>query len=518
MGDEERQTSSEKRRGDSIEGGFSILLGEESIRTFMSSGDFSSARELERFIELGARIEGRFTEEGSRSILAMSVGENRLSRDFAVLQIAHILAKHGKEVLIVDCDFFSPGLSGLVENTEDHGFLDLLLYGSSLKTVARPTGIDGVIVVGPGSFPVSRTIPFAMKEFIKVRDFLSRSNDVVIYCSTLYTDDGTVNPFASLVDSIFLSCRLEEMPEGQLQKNLGDLGSDLPPTDLVCFGDDGKVYSEEDVQLPDVLGDVPGEDADEAKDEGQQDEQYEAAAIEKTAELESDGKRRGGGMNLPRLVTSVVVIVVVVFLVWWFMIHKSISEKEGESKTAELVQKQRDVKEMKDRSQGEAAATAVEEEMGTDTGEQGAGTDTGDQGTGTDTGDQEVDRTSEKPAEKPVEKKIVDDEPAAGEAAAGQAPSISEPVTVTPAPEGSYYAVHVASFREIGRAGQETDYLEKKGHSAVVIATEVSGQTWYRVYVGEYRTREEAAAMRLQLLDLSRIGYARVVTLKDSNN
>jgi hypothetical protein len=330
MGDEERRTSSENRRGDSIEGGFSILLGEESIRTFMSSGDFSSARELERFIELGARIEGRFTEEGSRSILAMSVGENRLSRDFAVLQIAHILAKHGKEVLIVDCDFFSPGLSGLVENTEDHGFLDLLLYGSSLKTVARPTGIDGVIVVGSGSFPVSRTIPFAMKEFIKVRDFLSRSNDVVIYCSTLYTDDGTVNPFASLVDSVFLSCRLEEMPEGQLQKNLGDLGSDLPPADLVCFGDDGEVYSDEDVRLPAVPGDVPGEDADEARDEGRQEEQYEAAAIEKTAELESDGKHRGGGMNLPRLVTSVVVTVVVVFLVWWFMIHKSISEKEGE--------------------------------------------------------------------------------------------------------------------------------------------------------------------------------------------
>jgi cell division septation protein DedD len=507
MGDEERRTSSEKRRGDSIEGGFSILLGEESIRTFMSSGDFSSARELERFIELGARIEGRFTEEGSRSILAMSVGENRLSRDFAVLQIAHILAKHGKEVLIVDCDFLSPGLSGLVENTEDHGFLDLLLYGSSLKTVARPTGIDGVIVVGSGSFPVSRTIPFAMKEFIKVRDFLSRSNDVVIYCSTLYTDDGTVNPFASLVDSVFLSCRLEEMPEGQLQKNLGDLGSDLPPADLVCFGDDGEVYSEEDVRLPAVLGDVPGEDADEARDEGQQEEQYEAAAIEKTAELESDGKHRGGGMNLPRLVTSVVVTVVVVFLVWWFMIHKSISEKEGESKTAELVQKQRDVKEMKDRSQSEAAA--VGEETGTDTGEQGAVTDPGDQ---------EVDRIPEKPDEKPVEEKIVDDEPAAGEAAAGQAPPISEPGTVTPAPEGSHYAVHVASFRETGRAGQETDYLEKKGHSAVVIATEVSGQTWYRVYVGEYRTREEAAAMRLQLLDLSRIGYARVVTLKDSNN
>ncbi len=476
MGDEERGASSEGRRGDPVEGGFSILLGEESIRAFMSSGDFSSARELERFIELGARIEGRLTEEGSRSILALSVGENRLSRDFSVLQIAHILAKHGKDVLIVDCDFLSPGLSGLVENTEDHGFLDLLLYGSSLKTVARSTGIDGVIVVGPGSFPVSRTIPFAKKEFTKVRDFLSHSHDVIIYCSTLYTDDGTVNPFASLVDSIFLSCRLEEMPEGQLQKNLGDLGSDLPPVDLICFGEDGEVPSQEEAPFIQGagLGDERGKETDEDEEEGRREEQYEAAAIEKTADLESDGKMESGGMNLPRLVTSVVVIVVVVFLAWWFMIHKSISDKEGESKTAELVQKQRDVKEMKDRSQDEVIPYAVEEETGVDTGEKEAGT--------------------------------------------GQALSSPEPRAVTTAPEGSYFAVHVASFRETGRAGNETDYLEKKGYDAVVIATEVSGRAWYRVYVGEYRTREEAAAIRLQLLDLSRIGYARVVTLKDSNN
>ena len=55
MGGEEREMPSEARKCDPIEGGFSILLGEESIRAFMSSGDFSSAREMERFIELGAQ-------------------------------------------------------------------------------------------------------------------------------------------------------------------------------------------------------------------------------------------------------------------------------------------------------------------------------------------------------------------------------------------------------------------------------------------------------------------------------
>jgi len=500
MGDEERGMPEEGRKGDHVEGGFSILLGEESIRTFMSSGDFSSARELDRFTELGAKVEGRITEEGSRSILAMSVGENRLARDFAVLQIAHILAKHGRDVLIVDFDFLAPGLSGLVENQEDQGFLDLLLYGSSLKTVTRPTGIDGVTVVGPGSFPVSRTIPFAKKEFTKVRDFLSRSHDVIIYCSTLYTDDGTVNPLSSLVDSIFLSCRLEEMPEGQLQKNLGDLGSELPPADLVCFGEDGAASPGEKEFMPPVpVNEEPGEEAVESGEEDGEEEKYAAAAIEKTADLESDGKRGSGGMNLPRLVTSVVVVFVVVFLVWWFMIHKSISTKEGESRTAELVQKQRDVKEMKDRSQDETTVAGTEEEAGAIIGDTAM-----------------IEKPEVETADEPVVEKT-DDGAASGDGA-DHAPPVSKPVTVTPAPEGSFYSVHVASFREISRAGTETDYLEKKGYEAIVIAAEVKGQSWYRVYVGEFETKEEAVATRLQLLDLSRIGYAKVVTLKNSDN
>lgn len=509
MGEEERGMPGEERKGDHVAGGFSILLGEESIRTFMSSGDFSSARELDRFVEIGARVEGRIAEEGSRAILAMSVGENRLARDFAVLQIAHILAKHGRDVLIVDFDFLSPGLSGIVENPEDHGFLDLLLYGSSLKTVVKPTGIDGVSVVGPGSFPVSRTIPFAQKEFTKVRDFLSRSHDVIIYCSTLYTDDGTINPLSSLVDSIFLSCRLEEMPEGQLQKNLADLGSDLPPADLVCFGEDGAASTEEkEFMLPAPLDEESGEGAAESGDGTVEEEKYGPEAIEKTADLESDHKRRSGGMNLPRLVTSVVVVFVVVFLVWWFMIHKSITNKEGESRTAELVQKQRDVQEIKDRNQDGTAVDGTEEEISAE--------GQADQKT------PPVEEPADKPVDETVKESAVEktDDVATVETEkeADTSPPVSKPGTVTPAPEGSYYSVHVASFKEMSRAGTETDYLEKKGYEAIILDADVNGQKWYRVYVGEFGTKEEAAATRMQLLDLSRIGYAKVVTLKNANN
>ncbi|MDD3643264.1 MAG: SPOR domain-containing protein, partial [Candidatus Krumholzibacteria bacterium] len=98
--------------------------------------------------------------------------------------------------------------------------------------------------------------------------------------------------------------------------------------------------------------------------------------------------------------------------------------------------------------------------------------------------------------------------------AAGAQPE-KTPETATPAPAGSHFAVHVASFRETQRAGRETDYLEKHGYVASIREADVKGVTWYRVLVGEYRTREEANAARVALLALPRIGYAQIVTVKD---
>ena len=75
--------------------------------------------------------------------------------------------------------------------------------------------------------------------------------------------------------------------------------------------------------------------------------------------------------------------------------------------------------------------------------------------------------------------------------------------------------MHVASFREAQRAAVEADYLEQKGFDVAVRETDVQGQTWFRVFVGEYATREEAARVRVDLLALPRVGYAQIVTLKE---
>ena len=455
MANDERDREQGEESCGSEECGFTIFLDEQQIYSFMESGDYSSARELEHFNETGSQLEKRVREGVGLPVLALTVGENRLSRDFSVLQIAHVLAKRGKRVLIVDCDFLHPGLSGLVENTEGLGFLDLLLYGSSLQSVAHPVGVDGVSVTGPGSFPVYKTMPFAKGEFGKINEFLVKKNDVVIYCSTLYTDDGETNPMAEFVEGVLYCCRIEEMDEGQLKKNLEEFAGHDVMVDVVCFST-REAAEKRPEEEPAAL-------------EPPKDREYEPVYIEKMGEIEADeheGKRR---FNLPRFITIVAAVIIASFIIYWVVITRTIRQRESSSRMTELVQKQRDVR--------EAVEKRTPEELAADT---------------TLLGEQEAD----------------------GEAVPEEIAPKPEPPQPEPLP-GPRYAVHVASFKEIGRVGAEVSYLEKQGYETRVVEVEVKGTVWFRVLAGDFATREDAGEARRELLALRRISYAQVVRIEE---
>ncbi len=472
---------------DSVKGGFSISLSGETMSAFMESGDYSSARELDRFKDVEIHIEKRVKEETGLSLIALSVTEERVSRDFAVLQIAHLLAKHGKTVLIVDCDFLNPGLSGVVENIEEQGFLDLLLYGSSLKSISRSLGIDGVSVTGPGSFPVSRTIPFAQKEFGKVNEFLRKRSDVVIYCSTLYKEDGGLNPLSAFVDGVILCCRIEEMEEGQLQKILKEIGSGAPVVDLICFCGERETAEAAPIEKIPMEEGIEGEAV--AVEEGipLQEESTEPVFLEKTEEIYEKDERGKRKVDIPRLVTIVVVIFLVGFISWWFIINRSIRNKEDSSKKAELVQKELKARDADDgiRTPVAAESSAVVKDV--------------------EDGDLQEAASS------------IRKEPAAvtPEAVSEAADSSSTETTATQQQgDGTYYAVHVASFKQIERAGRQMEYYERKGFEARVVEVTVKGERWFRIIIGDFATREEAVAIRMELVTNEKASYARVIKLK----
>jgi hypothetical protein len=477
---------------DAVEGGYTIFIDEERIGAFMENGDFSSASELGHFKDAGAQIEKRIKERGGAAFLALSIGEKRLSRDFAVLQIAHSLAQHGKSVLIVDCDFLHPGLSGLVENIEEHGFLDLLLYGSSLKTVAHSIGIESVSVTGSGSFPVSRTIPFALKEFEKIREFLRAKHDVVIYCSTLYTEDAKINPLTGLIDGIVLCCRIEDMPEGELQRNLKALGAEkVPPIELVCFCGKG-AQAPTPAPTPAKAADRKVEAMKIAIEAPHREEMVPAIPATETAEelmpLEAGEVEKKPRVSMLRVVGVGVAILIAAFVIWWAAISRTVREGKGSGTPSPAVVE----KENAEIAAQQPAPNGVPAESLGGT----AASDTSRRLPPGETAGRAVPDASAIEARTPL-----------SELTGGEAP----PAQV--APYAALYTIHVASFKETSRAEVELAYLEKNGFRARTIEVDIKGEKWLRVLVGEYATMDEAAKARLDLLGLSKIGYARVVAI-----
>ncbi|MCX5754304.1 MAG: SPOR domain-containing protein [Candidatus Krumholzibacteria bacterium] len=461
-------------------GGYTIFLDEERIRAFMAAGDPSSASELDHFNDVGAQFEKRIKERSGAVILALSAGEKGISRDFAVLQIAHIIAKHGKNVLIVDGDFLHSGLSGLVENVEEHGFLDLLLYGSSLKTVTRAVGIEGVSVAGPGSFPVSRTIPFAMKEFEKIMDFLRTKHDVIIYCSTLYTEDAKINPLARLVDGILLCCRIDDMSDGELQKNIKALGEEkVPPVELVCFcGKRAQAPVPVSKKALEPTGGVPTIAAPKETPAGR-DEPLAIPLIEKAEDLEPLGgiePERKPRLSVLRVVSIAAAILILAFVVWWVVLNRTVREKEPLGTTP-----------------GEVARTS--------------------DGASSPAKDSTTVPAESIAASAPDSARAI---PPSGtaETAARTEPKTADAAGTEIAPGRGVYTIHVASFRETSRADVEKAYLDKNGFPARIVEVDIKGEKWLRVLVGEFATEGEATKTRLDLLGLNKIGYARVVTIE----
>lgn len=78
-------------------------------------------------------------------------------------------------------------------------------------------------------------------------------------------------------------------------------------------------------------------------------------------------------------------------------------------------------------------------------------------------------------------------------------------------PSGVTYSVHVASYQKAARAQTDVDNLRKHGFKARYKRTDLGSKgIWYRVYVGSYPSRADAAKAREAVLKLPDYSFARV--------
>jgi hypothetical protein len=94
-------------------------------------------------------------------------------------------------------------------------------------------------------------------------------------------------------------------------------------------------------------------------------------------------------------------------------------------------------------------------------------------------------------------------------------PAVSESTTPTPPQpppaSGVAYSVHVASYRKIEQANQDVANLRKHGFEGRAVRTDLGSKgIWYRVFVGSFPSRAEAAEARAEILKLPEYKYAQV--------
>ncbi|MBW1766700.1 MAG: SPOR domain-containing protein [Deltaproteobacteria bacterium] len=92
-----------------------------------------------------------------------------------------------------------------------------------------------------------------------------------------------------------------------------------------------------------------------------------------------------------------------------------------------------------------------------------------------------------------------------------------EETTQTDPPEGEHDKkvcyLHVNSFKEKPNAEKKVKELEKHGYKAFLLAEEISGENWFRVYIGEYDNEKGARKIGLELKKRGIISYFKPIAI-----
>ncbi len=514
----------------------------EDLRTYEFPADTESLKEVYETGVSPEHLESPFraimSEIVSRarsrplSVYLCSTDEDADVRNYFGFVLTRLIRKHLSTALLVDCDFLSVGLSGIVPHRDALGFLDLLLYGTSLGVIRQETK-SGARVVGAGSFPVTKKSPFAMDAFGNARRYLVNQAKCVVFCGPALDDDEFIHPISEHVDLVILVrvgsqfderfldafeekiCSVENseawsvrintrlpLPEKVESAEKVEFPEGVEPTEkaeptlvaevqeLVESAGEAEIS-----EAPDGPGTPPSKRSPPEKTVSVE----ETAAFAPRTDVETfpdtevdDGGvsaprlgRRGGGSRLLRVITSVVGVVVIVFVVWWLYLTRSVRERE-QNLTDQVA-----VVDEQSPTAGDAVDSLREESTETASQVSPAG-------------------STHVVAGGPGEPAA----PSTGVEAGGEPKTTDRKgVVVTDKLDNfaNEYLVHVSSFRRLDNAKDEAFYLLGWGYPVFIYRVDLGSKgMWYRVYVGPSGTREEATKHKIRLDDNPRILSTRI--------
>ncbi len=526
----------------------------DDLRTFEFGADIELLKNAYETGRLPGHMEAPFramvtdiiakVREKPVSIYLCSPEEDAEARNLIGFFLTRLVREHIPTVLLVDCDFLSVGMTGIIPHRDALGFLDLLLYGTSLGVISQEAA-HGVRIIGAGSFPVAKKSPFAVDAFESARRYLTNQAKCVIFCGPVLDDEELMHPLVEAVDLAALvrmgdhfDPRFLDPFEEKISSVEGKeawsvrLDKSIPIDETIPeFESKKKPETTRDKQEPTLVAEVeelveqaglvdppdkkpepveekpalkkpeptapmaraqelqaPRSDAPAAKEPMAKAPMARAQEPEAPKSDSPTARRRFDGSRVFRLAIFSVAVMLVVFVLWWLFLTKSVREREQTS--AGLVEQPV--------ASGDATVS-----VGT-----ADSTRTDDAGAGESLVPAVADtvvagRDTQEPST------------GAGTEAEAETGAIPKPdrveIAETLDPYANQYLIHVSSFRKLENAKDEAFYLLGWGYPVFIYRADLGSKgMWYRVYVGPSTTREEAMEHKIKLDENRRIKSTRI--------
>jgi cell division septation protein DedD len=479
-------------------------------------------------------------DPAGRILFVTDVEDDPIARVQAAVQLSRAAVARGLDVLLVDADIRHVGLSRWLpdRDLDAEGLVDVLQYGASVAAVRRRSEIDGIDLLGVGSYRPDAAGVFGEEDLRRLYAQLRVSAGLVVVVGPARLDERHFHPMVGQADAVILSMHMDNSLAGPLAAFLGALEPPLVgaftwagPDDHERFVDDALL--ERSRALPRASDESPFPGRGSGATEEVQSE-VPAASPELTpvpedpelvvasAPPDDEGPQsvrirterprpgRRGSSGVVRFAFIAVVVVIVGFVGWWVLTWQSVEPTQrppqrpesGSSVEQPVAEATPTRQEAGADPVGSSAGEAEIDEDGIASGDgPSAEPDVAEPGPSGEPEVVETSRDADELLDQPVES-AVEDVPT---------PVAQDPFEAGLARAGSGWGLHLLSSTEGAEASAAQARYERQGYSAVVREATVKGRLWYRVIVGDFATKAEASGFREQAQEKFRVDWVGVV-------
>jgi cell division septation protein DedD len=391
------------------------------------------------------------------------------------------------------------GLHGLVPQSDALGFLDFLLYGSSIGVVTQDSP-SGVRVVGGGSFPVTKRMPFVASAFEDAARRLAAHARAVVFVGPLVQEDGTAHPLAAEVDLVIVvrSAAATGTSAGRrpgpdvdaIEEEIASQGVDVwsvrtVPPEAKPARPAAVPHEERRPPEPSARAAVPARKAV---------EKPPPPAVPKPAPDEpwTDAPTSRYSAIIPRVAVSVFALLVIGFVGWWLWQGRSQPGGGDEPTTPSQV----------------ATETSAPAEPAVFDSASVARPDSVPAGA----------RDSVTVAPSPVS---APSPVRSSDTGGGGGRVLVDPSNILIMEDlanrwNGWFAIHISSFQESIRAREEVSFLLSREFPVFIVFLDLGAKgKWYRVYAGPFKTREEAREVKKNLDAIPQVRFTRVTQIPE---